>query len=79
MATQSDLLAVLRDMHARGQSTVRANSVAEALWPNGRTHNANGQVFTLSAGAAGRMLRACNAVSESSPREWQILAHRLVS
>jgi hypothetical protein len=77
MATQSDLLSVLRDMHLRGKSTVRANTVAEALWPNGRTNNANGQVFMLSAGAAGRMLRACKAVSEISPREWQILAHRL--
>lgn len=77
MAIQSVLLSVLRDMHAPGKNTVRANTVAEALWPNARPYNANGQIFALSAGVAGCMLKADKALSEISLREWQILAHRL--
>ncbi len=77
MANQSDLLLVLRDLHGRGQQRVRASTVAELLWPGGRTHNANGQVFPLGAGVAGRMLKACKAVREIAPREYEILSHRL--
>lgn len=42
-----ELMVVLRAMHCEGYRFVRAAVVAERLWPNGRTHNANGQVFNL--------------------------------
>src|SRR6266852_7009076 len=77
MATNEDLLRVLRDIYDRGQRRVAASTVAEILWPGGRTQNANGQVFPLSAGIAGRMLRRCKAVVEVRNREWEILPHRL--
>lgn len=77
MANQSDLLSVLRDLHGRGLRRVRASTVAELLWPGARTQNANGQVFPLCAGVAGRMLKACKAVREIEPREYEILSHRL--
>lgn len=77
MATQADVLRILADMHSQGIGTLRASSLAERLWPEQRNENANGQVFPLGAGIAGRMLRQCNAVREVSPREWQILPHRL--
>ena len=77
MATQADLLSVLRKLHRSGISTVTASQVAELLWPNGRTHNSNGQVFPLNAGAAGRMLRACPGVVETSNRVWTIVEHRI--
>ena len=77
MATQADLLNVLRELHGRGHRRVRAGTVAERLWPDARTQNANGQVFPLGAGVAGRMLRACKAVREVEPREYEILSHRL--
>jgi hypothetical protein len=77
VANQSDLLRVLRDLHGRGQRRVRAGTVAELLWPAGRTHNANGQVFPLGAGVAGRMLKACKAVREIAPREYEIVSNRL--
>ena len=77
MANQADLLVALQDLHARGQRRVRASTVAEMLWPGARTHNANGQVFPLGAGVAGRMLKACKAVREVAPREYEILSHRL--
>jgi hypothetical protein len=75
--TQADLIAALRDMHSRGRVRVRGGTVAEALWPDARTQNAQGQVFNLTAGVAGRMLKACKAVREVSPGEYEILAHRL--
>ena len=77
MATQADLLSILRKMHASGVSIVNASQIAELLWPGGRTHNSNGQVFPLSAGVAGRMLRACPAVMETGNRAWMIIEHRL--
>jgi hypothetical protein len=77
MATQTDLLNVLRELHGRGQRRVRAAMVAERLWPGARDHNANGQVFPLGAGVAGRMLKACKAVREIAPREYEIVSHRL--
>jgi hypothetical protein len=77
MASQADLLDVLRQLHAQGVTRVRANTVAELLWPHGRSQNANGQVFPLGAGVAGRMLRACPAVREAAPRHWEIQPHRL--
>lgn len=77
MATQADLLDALRALHSRGQRRVRASTVAELLWPGARTQNANGQVFPLGAGVAGRMLKACKAVREVTPREYEILSHRL--
>lgn len=77
MANQADLMTALRTLHGRGQHRIRAVTVAQLLWPTARTHNANGQVFNLGAGIAGRMLRACKAVREVAPREYEILSHRL--
>jgi len=77
MATQVDLLNVLRSLYGRGQRKVRGGTVAELLWPGQRTHNANGQVFPLGAGVAGRMLKNCKAVREAGPGEYEILSHRL--
>mgnify|MGYP001231935621 CR=1 FL=1 len=77
MASQADLLAVLRGLQASGRSRVRGGTVAGLLWPGARTHNANGQVFPLGAGVAGRMLKACKAVREVAPGEYEILSHRL--
>lgn len=77
MANQADLLNVLCSLYGRGYRRVRAGTVAELLWPAARTHNANGQVFPLGAGVAGRMLKACKAVREVAPREYEILRYRL--
>lgn len=77
MANQEDLISALRSLYDSGQRRVRGGAVAELLWPNQRTHNANGQVFPLGAGVAGRMLRACKAVREVTPGEYEILSHRL--
>lgn len=77
MATQADLLNVLRSLDVRGHRRVRAGVVAEMLWPGARTQNANGQVFPLGAGVAGRMLKACCVVREVVPGEYEILNHRL--
>lgn len=77
MANQADLLNVLRSLYGQGQRCVRGGTVAERLWPGQRTHNANGQVFPLCAGVAGRMLKACKAVREVTPGEYEILSHRL--
>ena len=77
MATQDDLLRALRLLRAKGYKVVSAATVAEQLWPNGRTHNSNGQVFHLSAGIAGRMLRKCPAVVEGMPRQWVIVQERI--
>jgi hypothetical protein len=77
MATQDDLLRALRALHAKGYKVVSAATVAQQLWPSGRTHNSNGQVFHLSAGIAGRMLRKCRAVVETTPRQWTILEERV--
>ena len=64
-------------MHSEGVKTLRANCLAERLWPGGRHHNANGQVFHLGAAVAARLLRNCPAVQEREPRLWEILPHRL--
>lgn len=77
MATQDDLLRALRLLHAKGYKVVSAATVAEQLWPNGRTHNSNGQVFHLGAGIAGRLLRKCHAVVEGPPRQWVIVQERI--
>jgi len=72
-----DVLAALRSLHENGQTRIRAATLAEALWPGRRDHNSNGQVFHLSAGIAGRMLRKCQAVFEVEPRVWEIIPERL--
>ena len=64
-------------MHSEGVMTLRANCLAERLWPWGRRQNANGQVFHLGAAVAARLLRKCPAVQEREPRLWEILPHRL--
>lgn len=68
---------VLRSLYGLGRHRVRGGTVAELLWPGARSQNANGQVFHLGAGAAGRMLKACRAVREISPGEYEILSYRL--
>jgi hypothetical protein len=77
MANQADLLNALRILYGDGYRRVRGSTVALLLWPGGRTHNANGQVFPLVAGVAGRMLKASKAVREVTPGEYEILSHRL--
>ena len=69
---------VIAEMHSEGVATLRANTLAERLWPDGRHHNANGQVFHLGAAVAARLLRQCPAVWEKEPRLWEILPHRLL-
>jgi hypothetical protein len=71
------VIAEVAAMHKEGVTTFRANMLAERLWPNGRTHNAKGQVFALSAATAARLLRKCPAVVETEHRLWKILPHRL--
>lgn len=68
--TVEDALKVLL---ARGHRTVRAQTVADVMWPNARHNNSNGQVFNLSSGVAGRMLRRCRAAYEVRNREWEII------
>lgn len=77
MATMADLEALIAKLHHQGETTLSAGEVARHLWPNGRGLNTNGQVFPLSAGAAGRMLRRCKAVWEIEPRRWAIIPERL--
>ena len=79
MKTANCVLLEVAAMHNEGVTTLRANMLAERLWPNGRTHNARGQVFALGAATAARLLRQCSAVIEIEPRLWKILPHRLPS
>ncbi len=76
-ATGDVVLREIAAMHASGVRTLRANTLAERLWPGRRQHNANGQVFPLGAGVAARLLRKCPAVREKEWRLWEILPHRL--
>ena len=69
---------MIAEMHAEGVATLRANSLAERLCPDGRHHNANGQVFHLGAAVAARLLRQCPAVREKETRLWEILPYRLL-
>lgn len=77
MVDMNDVLGVLRSHHERGNNSIRASTLADALWPDCRASNTNGQVFNLSSGVAGRMLRKCCAVWEVSPRVWEIIPERL--
>ena len=73
-------VAVLREiaaMHSEGMATLRANTLAERLWPDGRRQNSNGQVFHLGASVAAQLLRRCPAVREKESRLWEILPHKL--
>jgi hypothetical protein len=76
-ATDEAVLREIAAMHGEGVSRLRANTLAERLWPAGRHHNANGQVFHLGAAVAARLLRRCPAVRESEWRIWEILPHWL--
>ncbi len=76
-ATGEVVLREIAAMHAEGLRTLRANTLAERLWPGRRQHNANGQVFPLGAAVAARLLRRCPAVCEKEWRLWEILPHRL--
>lgn len=71
------LLAALVRLQGRGYRIIRAGLVADELWPQARHHNTNGQVFNLSAGVAGRMLRKSRLVREIGNREWEIIQERL--
>lgn len=76
-ATGDVVLRHIAAMHAEGICTLRASTLAERLWPEGRHHNANGQVFPLGSAVAARLLRRCPAVHEKEWRLWEILPHRL--
>jgi len=76
-ATGDVVLRQIAAMHAEGMRTLRANTLAERLWPGRRQHNANGQVFPLGSAVAARLLRRCPAVLEKEWRLWEILPHRL--
>lgn len=76
-SAQRRLLAALQAMQARGVVRFRASSLAEQLWPATRGQNANGQVFNLAAGIAGRLLRRSPLVREVTGGEWAIRTHRL--
>ena len=76
-ATGDVVLREIAAMHAAGVRTLRANVLAERLWPGRRQHNANGQVYPLGAAIAARLLRRCPAVREKEYRLWEILPHRL--
>jgi hypothetical protein len=76
-ATADVVLHEIAAMHSEGVVMLRANSLAERLWPSGRHHNANGQVFHLGAATAARLLRDCPAVREKEHRLWEILPHKL--
>jgi len=76
-ATGAVVLRQIAAMHAEGLRTLRANTLAERLWPGRRQHNANGQVFPLGSAVAARLLRQCPAVREKEWRLWEILPHRL--
>lgn len=76
-ATGDVVLRQIAAMHAEGLRTLRANTLAERLWPGRRQHNANGQVFPLGSAVAARLLRKCPAVREKEWRLWEILPHRL--
>lgn len=73
------MLREIAAMHADGVRTLRANTLAERLWPGQRQHNAHGQVFPLASAVAARLLRRCPAVREKEWRVWEILPHRLPS
>ena len=71
---QKRLVECLREMHDEGQYMVTAESVAERMYPDARTHNAHGQNFNLAAGVVGRMLRKLRGVYETTyTRVWQIV------
>lgn len=72
-SAQVDILDALRQLRDSGHRQIRANQVAEILWPDARAHNANGQTFNLASGIAGRMLRKCRAVHEVGGGEWWIV------
>ena len=76
-ATGDVVLREIAAMYAAGVRTLRANMLAERLWPGQRWHNAQGQVFPLGAAVAARLLRKCPAVREVELRRWEILPHRL--
>lgn len=76
-ATGDVVMREIAAMHAEGLRTLRANTLAERLWPGHRQHNANGQVFPLGSAVAARLLRRCPAVREKEWRLWEILPHRL--
>lgn len=76
--TASQFLVALRLLQAKGVIRFRAGTLAELLWPDTRSQNANGQVFNLAAGIAGRLLRRSHLVREVAHGEWAIKTHRLM-
>ena len=77
LTVDDQVMQAINAMFLAGVVTFRANMLAEHLWPDGRHHNAKGQVFHLGAAAAARLLRRCPAVFEREFRLWEILPHRL--
>jgi hypothetical protein len=69
----SEFLSALRRIHARGQTRLSANCLADEMWPHARHDNANGQMFNLASGTAGRMLRRNRGCVEVRNRVWEIV------
>lgn len=75
---QQHLLDALAELHRCGHEIVTAHQIAENMWPNARHNNANGQVFNLAAGVAGRMMERCKAVvRQADGRTWVIVPEYL--
>jgi hypothetical protein len=72
-----DIDSALRQLIAKGQTTIRANQLADLLWPNARHNNARGQVFNLASGVAGKMLARHKGVIRRSVGTWEIVSARL--
>jgi hypothetical protein len=64
-------------LYGRGHKTVTAQQVANELYPSARQSNSKGQVFNLAAGAAGRMMQSCKAVSRRHDRILEIVPEYL--
>lgn len=69
----SAFVAALLRMQARGHTRLTANCLANEMWPDARTQNAQGQVHNLAAGVAGQMLRRYRACHEIENRVWEIV------
>lgn len=72
MDSEKTFKAALRRLYDKGNRRIKANVLADELWPDCRSQNSNGQVFNLAAGVAGRMLRRYRGAFEVSKGVWEI-------
>lgn len=72
--TRKKLIECLRTFASDNIFLVSASHIAERLYPNTRSENANGQVFNLAAGVVGRQLRKyrISGVYEIKTGLWEI-------